>query len=901
MRSLLDSADPVMSLLGNLASVGRVGSSDAGGVSPSGGTLLSPTQRSVANDSLLAAGAALANAGAARFGPQPTLAQGLTQGLLAGSIAGQSAQERANNQQQAQQILAQSAQDAELRRKLIEQHLNRGDLVTGFIKSKLLGQQPADQAAPSGFEGEPGARPGDAIRDVLRGREQDQRGYGSVNAGNYTGAFQLGSDLAADAGFYMPADTEDRGNQWRGSFKIAGHPDVRTRDDFLRSGPAQEQAFTLAAGHIDKLLRERGIYDRVAAKGGTVNGQQVTRDGLIMGAWLKGVDGLTAWVDRGVDGADGNGTRVSQYVQRGSQASTRTAPGATSPAQTAPAASAPPQLPQNVPLVPVASPSGVKFTVAPDAADAFTGFLTELEGMGYKLDPAQSGGYARRTIAGTGTPSEHAYGRAIDVNWHRNARGENTPSDLPPNVGQIAAKYGLVWGGDWKGADRDPMHFEYKPKGVQVAEGGARPTMNDASGTAPAGASRPQAARQDILAGATQEQLIGILMSDDPAKALMEFANKPPHTIKDYNPSTGQMEVFRADNNNRKIGPPIAREAPTFEHHQEVIGNETRWVTTIPGTAYRQVGGVAPREIKQVKEWDAEKKQTLIWNLGADGKKMGEPIVSNEVPERVPIKGPNGQPWVGYVYPGQPPVPVAEAPTPPELAPKTKERADQEYRQSHPYTPAEMEYEKELGKKEAAMLDAGTRAATTRNQIQAFLALQNDLNTGVAAEKWGTVGQWLDQFGLGDKTGIPGLGRNSAVTQPAMRAIRQQLVQSMMSGPDGFGHNQISDADLKTLQGANLSIGNDPEANRVIGSLTTRFLDKQEAMRDAWTDKLDAARQAGEPRPRFDTWVLREWKKDPRNVELLPTVKTPEESQALPPGTVYRRQGQRGVFIIPEQ
>ncbi len=55
--------------------------------------------------------------------------------------------------------------------------------------------------------------------------------------------------------------------------------------------------------------------------------------------------------------------------------------------------------------------------------------------------------------------SEHGKGLAIDLNAETNGLGSET-TDLPPNVSEIAAKYGLKWGGDFKGR-KDPMHFEY--------------------------------------------------------------------------------------------------------------------------------------------------------------------------------------------------------------------------------------------------------------------------------------------------------------------------------------------------------------------------------------------------------------------------------------------------------
>ena len=148
-------------------------------------------------------------------------------------------------------------------------------------------------------------------------------------------------------------------------------------------------------------------------------------------------------------------------------------------------------------LVQITSPSGVKFTVAKDAADAFSGFLTDLEGQGYKLDQSQSGGYANRNIAGTNTPSQHAFGHAIDVNSAENPRGANTPSNLPSDVGDIAASHGLIWGGNWSGATRDPMHFEYGGKPVKMVSNDD--LLDRMQRLAPVG--QPQAAPGDATTG----------------------------------------------------------------------------------------------------------------------------------------------------------------------------------------------------------------------------------------------------------------------------------------------------------------------------------------------------------------------------------------------------------------
>lgn len=108
-------------------------------------------------------------------------------------------------------------------------------------------------------------------------------------------------------------------------------------------------------------------------------------------------------------------------------------------------------------LVTVAAPNGQSWRVHRLAAPAFTGLINELAANGYEL--GSSGGFNYRNIRGGNTLSEHAFGNAIDINAAANPMG-GTTSDLPPNIGEIAAKYGLEWGGNWKNRP-DPMHFEW--------------------------------------------------------------------------------------------------------------------------------------------------------------------------------------------------------------------------------------------------------------------------------------------------------------------------------------------------------------------------------------------------------------------------------------------------------
>jgi hypothetical protein len=117
-------------------------------------------------------------------------------------------------------------------------------------------------------------------------------------------------------------------------------------------------------------------------------------------------------------------------------------------------------LPSTPDLVTITTPGGARFSVARAYKDQFQGLVNDLEAKGYTIDPSQSGGYNPRYIAGTQTPSEHAYGRAIDVNWNLNPRG-GAPGNIPADVARaVAQQYHMTWGGDWSGNTRDPMHFE---------------------------------------------------------------------------------------------------------------------------------------------------------------------------------------------------------------------------------------------------------------------------------------------------------------------------------------------------------------------------------------------------------------------------------------------------------
>lgn len=105
------------------------------------------------------------------------------------------------------------------------------------------------------------------------------------------------------------------------------------------------------------------------------------------------------------------------------------------------------------------SAGGVRVTVRTELAALVRELLTRTKKMGYTMDPASTGGYNCRYIGGTTTPSNHAYGRAVDINWNQNPHSYTFRSTIPPAVVKMWMNAGFYWGGHY--TKHDTMHFEY--------------------------------------------------------------------------------------------------------------------------------------------------------------------------------------------------------------------------------------------------------------------------------------------------------------------------------------------------------------------------------------------------------------------------------------------------------
>lgn len=161
-------------------------------------------------------------------------------------------------------------------------------------------------------------------------------------------------------------------------------------------------------------------------------------------------------------------------------------------------------------LVDVKAPNGQTWRVYKAAAPAFTGLLGDLVAAGY--NPVSGGGFNYRTIRGGDKLSQHAFGTAIDISPDTNPMLQGRlKTDLPANIADMAAKYGLEWGGAWQKRP-DPMHFEW-------AGGGAPTMMASAQGAMPNAAPAPTApanpfAAPDEAAAAPGAQLAMLYMQN---------------------------------------------------------------------------------------------------------------------------------------------------------------------------------------------------------------------------------------------------------------------------------------------------------------------------------------------------------------------------------------------------
>jgi len=115
----------------------------------------------------------------------------------------------------------------------------------------------------------------------------------------------------------------------------------------------------------------------------------------------------------------------------------------------------------------------IKVRCAKAVAPLIAGFCKEFNEL---IEPIDGGalddwGYCFRNIRGsTDKLSNHSSGTAIDLNATKHPLGKigTFPPEKVPMIRALAKKYGLKWGGDYKGR-ADEMHFEIELGEAKVA------------------------------------------------------------------------------------------------------------------------------------------------------------------------------------------------------------------------------------------------------------------------------------------------------------------------------------------------------------------------------------------------------------------------------------------------
>ena len=114
----------------------------------------------------------------------------------------------------------------------------------------------------------------------------------------------------------------------------------------------------------------------------------------------------------------------------------------------------------------------IKLRCAEKVAPLLVGFAAEYHNLIEELDVGANDdwGFCYRMVRNTSDKlSNHASGTAIDLNASRYPLGKQTfEPDKIPMLRALTKKYGLTWGGDYKGR-KDEMHYEISINAVKVA------------------------------------------------------------------------------------------------------------------------------------------------------------------------------------------------------------------------------------------------------------------------------------------------------------------------------------------------------------------------------------------------------------------------------------------------
>jgi len=844
MPSLLDSSDPVLSLLGNFVSLGRIGPDavQPQGPTESGDALptsMSPFQQSSAMDALLAAGASLANSAAPGFGPRPTWMQGITGALSAGRDTAVS-----------DQVMQQAAMDAQLRRNIAQRQLENQRLASQMIAVWALGggQQPnapagapagpgaapgadlSGGAQPQGYTPPPGNAPGEAIRETLGTHEGGSRGYLASNTLGYLGRYQIGSGLAGDAGFYKPAEGEAT-NAWTGSFDIPGFPQVKTRDDFLRTPAAQDAAYSLAMSKVDQQLQANGAYDRGIGK--PINGVPLTRDMLLAGAWLGGANGVKKWVDSGgvynpADHPTG-GARISDWAMLG--------------APKAPAAGAPGQAVPPLPSVQVAgpgAPTGAPPSATPAGEEDAATVLARLRG--------QQGAAPAATPASVAEAARYPASVANDERFPPAAG--TPPAGAPPAA--------------------VPATAAVPPAGVAPPAPAALPVTTaspDTRAGAPIAAPRIPGMNASLMDSLPPRQRALVAASllqmgpDQQAQALLKLASTPGPKPEFHETGAGVFAVM-PDGQSVYFGPPTR--APATQTMLDAAGNRIQAQYDPARNIWFKIGNAPPPDASLPLTPERLQQELMLHP-------------SQTLTLTVPGRG-------NVTYRLDPatkqPIEVGQAELPPELQPIPAERGRQNIFQAQ-----QIESARKIAEARAARASdletGGSKAYQTLGNLDTFEKLQAISPTGALAPQWGRIAGVARSFGV--EPARLGLDPNKDTVGQALNAIANAFAVQMIGGQGGIPANNFSEQDRIFAKDIVPQLTNTPGGNKVIAAgmrnIAQRVIDK----RSDWL-----AAQKADPTQDYAQFESAWEDKNKDRFTVIHDVSTPAEAAKLPPGALYR-------------
>jgi hypothetical protein len=913
MAGLLESDDPVLSLLSGVFSGGLAGRPNADGSMTPGG-------RQASIDALMAAGGTLANAAAPGFGPRPTILQGITSAMSAGQQAAYGEQQR----EQSATILQQAGLDAQMRRNILQRQLEMQDLAQRMILQSLGGRPggmtPAAPtpgatpgAAPAGFNDAPGYVPGASVQSALL-QSESGGGYGARNSAGYLGGYQLGTGLASDAGLYAPATGEDlTKNQWAGSFKIPGFENVKTAADFQANPAAQDAAYRIAMGHLDGRLRSMGIYDRAQARG-SIGGVNLTRDGLLAGAWLGGPGGVRDWIDHGTDATDSNGTPVSRWaaLAPGAKGAPAVGPAA------APAGAPAPAVAANDTGNPPPNPALLAGPGAPDVAPAVRPTTGPWTPPGA---PQTAQGGPPPTLPSNapadGNPlNRFSQQQLLSVLMLPPEKRGQALFELSKQVPNHITLANPADGGK-------PWMYEVQPGGQKIPIGPAPSQLDTVDVQGQDGKNYRYVRNPDGTPGKqiglspTQQQLDTVDVRDPTDGQTYRYQKRPDGTpgvkigLSPVQPQLETVDVQDADgfnyryvrNPNGTAGTKLGL-SPVQQQHETVDvqgedGRNYRYARNTDGSQGKLLGLSPVQQMLDtidVQDKDGRNYRYARKPDGTAGPLIGLSPVQQQR-ETVDVQAPDGRNYRFVRNPdGTQGKLLGLAPVPPEgqlLSPEVEAQ-----RRRLALAASGDEFDKTLAKNTADRVQSNLTNRDTANAMRSQLdqldSVMQTYRTNAAAGIQKTIGEYGAAAGLDLSGIIPGTSPKDAMNAEVFGKIANGLVMRLLGGKagEGFPSNNFSDADRSFLSDTMPSLTNRPEANQVISAFlraqAQRNIDKAGAM-EAYPDQSAIGMR------RFES----EWQKKLNDAPLVRNVKTLEDMNALPPGTIWHRTGSQSYGVVP--